>query len=403
MDQAEEHIGERVRYWRERRKLPRKQFADMVGRSTSWLDKVESGERALARVPMIERVAEVLGVDPDVLTDDNRDQRARRCVDACEVQAIRRALAAYPGLHAATAVTDFEAITRQASYLDHAWNMSRFTVVARHLPELMAEAQAAVRVAPETDRMTAYRILVTVYRLASSMLLKFEANDVAWLAADRAMHTAMEAGDTWSLARATRSVARAMTSIHEQSQAIVTLLAMADRMQGEVRTNAAELLSLHGMLYLAASITAAGQDDANLARDMHEAALAAALVYKPHYDDHHTFFGVTNTQIHRVSALVRLHECGQALEFATTISARAVGALSAERQANYMLDLTEAHTGVGNYRQAVRMLGRAEQIAPEEVRCRPLAHGLLRSLLNNTTGEPAKLVRQMAERAGVEA
>jgi hypothetical protein len=55
---------------------------------------------------------------------------------------------------------------------------------------------------------------------------------------------------------------------------------------------------------------------------------------------------------------------------------------TAERQSNYLFDLTEAHTGVGNCRKAVRMLGRAEQIAPEEVRCRPLAHGLLRSLLN---------------------
>lgn len=404
MEQAEEPIGARVRYWRERRKLDRKQFADMVGRSTSWLDKIESGERDLARVPMIERVAEALGIEPAVLTDDNRDQRARRCVDVCEVQAIRRALADYPGLRtSAPETTDLEAVRRQVSYLDHAWNMSRFTVVAKHLPGLMADAQAAVQTTSEAERVAAYRILVTVYRLASSMLLKFETNDVAWLAADRAMHTAMQTDDTWSLARATRSVARAMTSIHQQSQAIVTLLAMADRMRAEVNGNAAELLSLHGMLHLAASITAAGQEDADLARDMHEAALASALIYEPHYNDHHTFFGVTNTQIHRVSALVRLHECGQALEFASTISTRAVAALSAERQSNYLLDLTEAHTGVGNYRKAVRMLGRAEQIAPEEVRCRPLAHGLLRSLLNNTTGEPAKLVRQMAGRAGVEA
>ncbi|MBB5800799.1 hypothetical protein F4560_000567 [Saccharothrix ecbatanensis] len=37
------------------------------------------------------------------------------------------------------------------------------------------------------------------------------------------------------------------------------------------------------------------------------------------------------------------------------------------------------------------------------MRCRPLAHGLLRSLLHNTTGESARVVRQMAGRAGVEA
>jgi transcriptional regulator with XRE-family HTH domain len=404
MEPSDEHIGARVRYWRERRKLSRKRFADMVGRSTSWLDKIESGERELVRLPMIERVAEALGVDPAVLTDESHAQRARQCVDACEVQAIRRALAAYPGLQTgAPEVVALEAVTSQASYLDHAWMTSRFTVVARHLPTLMTEAQTAVQTASGADEVAAYRILVTTYRLASSMLLKFEANDIAWLAADRAMHTAMHVGDTWSLARATRSVARAMTSIHEQTQAIATLLAMADQMRDEVNGNAEGLLSLYGMLYLAASITAAGQDDAALAQDMHEAALAAAVRYESHYNDHHTFFGLTNTQIHRVSALVRLRECGQALEFAGTISPRAVAALSAERQSNYLLDLTEAHAGVGNYRQAVGMLGRAEQIAPEEVRCRPLAHGLLRSLLDSTTGESARLVGQMAKRAGVEA
>lgn len=397
-----DHIGARVRYWRERRKLPRKQFADMVGRSASWLDKIESGERELARLPMIERVAEVLGIDPSVLTDDSRYERASQCVDPQEVLAIRTALADCPGLRADLAgPVHLKALTSQSSYLDHAWTMSRFTVVARHLPALIADAQTAVQSAP--GDLASHRILVTAYRLASSMLLKFEANDIAWLAADRAINAAMDVDDTWSLARATRSVARAMTGVHQQAQAVATLLAMADRMRAEVDGNAAELLSLHGMLYLAASITAAGQEDAVLAREMHEAAMADARRYQPGHLDHQTFFGVANTHIHRVSALVRLHECRQALDYAATISTRDVATLSAERQANYLLDLTEAHTGVGDYRQAVKHLGRAERVAPEEVRCRPLAHGLLRSLLHNTTGEPARLVAQMAHRAGVEA
>jgi transcriptional regulator with XRE-family HTH domain len=402
MDGTSRQIGTRVRYWRERRNLTRQRFADMVGRSTSWLDKIESGERELVRLPMIERVAEALGVDPAVLTDAAQAERAEQCVDASEVQAIRTALAAYPGLAALPAENVSTAgIRRQAEYLDLAWLSSRFTVVARHLLRLMTEAQAAVLSASSDEQVEAYRVLVTTYRLASSMLLKFEANDVAWLAADRAMYTAMSVDDTWSLARATRSVARAMTSTRQEAQAISTLLDMADRMRRETETHARELLSLYGMLYLAASITAAGQDDPVTAREMHDEAMVAALKFEPHYNTHHTFFGTTNTLIHRVSALVRLHQGGRAVEFAATIDPSAVAALSAERQSNFLLDLTEAHTSVGNYRQAVRLLGQAERVAPEEVRCRPLAHGLLRSLLHNTIGEPAKLVKQMADRAGV--
>jgi len=45
MDDQARAIGGRVRYWRQRRNLDRQRFADMVGRSTSWVDKIENGER----------------------------------------------------------------------------------------------------------------------------------------------------------------------------------------------------------------------------------------------------------------------------------------------------------------------------------------------------------------------
>lgn len=192
MDSTASEVGRRVRHWRERRNLTRKQFADMVGRSTSWLDKIESGERQLARLPMLELVADTLGIDPSVLTDASHAQRARDCVDATEVQSIRAALGVYPGLSArAGDGVSVRSVQRQATYLDHVWLSSRFAVVAQHLPNLVKQAQQAILVASPDDRTPAHRALVTAYRLASSMLLKFEANDVAWLAADRAMSTAM--------------------------------------------------------------------------------------------------------------------------------------------------------------------------------------------------------------------
>lgn len=397
-------VGRRVAAWRRRRGLTRQAFADRCGRSLSWVDKIESGERALLRLPMLERVAEVLAVDPAALAEPVEAQRASQCVDVFEVQAIQAALGRYPSLAArADRPVSVGAIGRQAEYLDHAWLSSRFTVVAQHLPQLLDEAQTAVLTAPDAERVAAYRVLVTTYRLASSMLLKFEVNHIAWLAADRAMHTALAAEDTWSLARATRSVARAMTSSAQGREAITTLLNMADRMRPELPQQEGHLLALYGMLYLAASITAAEEEDAALARDMHIEAEAAAQRMAPHYETHRTHFGITNVQIHRVAALVRLHDAGRALEFAGTIAPAAIAALSPERRANYLLDLTEAHTRTRNYQEAARLLMRAEQVAPEEVRCRPLAHGLLRSLLSNTTGEPARLVRAMAGRAGVAA
>lgn len=408
MDDQAHLVGRRVRYWRQRRNLDRQRFADMVGRSTSWLDKIEKGERSLLRLPMLERVAEALGIDPSALVDGPAARRAVDCVDAAEVDAIRNALGRYPSLSATggnqTSATSAQ-VVRQLAYVEQAWLSSHFTVVARHLPRLLGAAQVVALTSSEADQVAAGRALVVAYRLASSMLLKFEANDIAWLAADRAMHTALVIDDTVALARAARSVARAMTSTGQRADAFAVLTGMADRMRPELVSREHELLSLYGMLFLAASITAAGtgQESEALALTMHHEAEAVANRLGSKHETHYTSFGRANVAVHRVAALVRLHEAGRALEYAGSIDPGLVATLPPERRVNYLLDLTGALTRTGRYGDAVRTLGEAERVAPEEVRCRPLSHRLMRSLLDNTSGEPSRMVRQLATRAGVTA
>lgn len=405
MDDQARAIGRRVRYWRLRRSLDRQRFADMVGRSTSWLDKIEKGERNLLRLPMLDRVAEVLGVDPAALTDGSTARQAARCVDAVEVQTIREALSWYPSLSAQGSEQEpkLDQVTKQLAYVDQAWLSSHFTVVVRHLPKLLHEAQMLTLTARPSFTVAVSRTLVMAYRLASSVLLKFETNDVAWLAADRAMQAALAVDDTVALARATRSVARSLTSTGQLTNAIDALTGMADRMRPELTARADELLSLYGMLYLAASIAAARQEDAETALIMHEHAQAAAENLGPYYQTHQTVFGSTNVALHRVAALVRLHEPGQALEYARNIDPRSISSLPPERRVNHMLDLSTAYTETGLYTEAARTLVEAERVAPEEVRCRPLAHGLLRAMLRNTSGDLGRVVQRMAARAGVTA
>jgi len=404
MDEQARAIGARVRYWRERRKLDRRCFADMVGRSTSWLDKIEKGERGLLRLPMLERVADALGIDPTVLTDDQAAGRAAACVDSVEVQTLRAALAHYPCLTSQVGKpVALAPVARQLTYVTHAWLSSHFTVVASHLPDLIGETQILAQTTPAADQLAAQRLLVATYRLACSMLLKFGATDIAWLAADRAMHAASTVDDTLALAGATRSVARAMASSGQRADALAALTGMADRIRTELAGREHELLSLYGMLLLAGEITAALHEDHELALGMHHEAEAAADRLSPQHDTYQTIFGPGNVAVHRVAALVRLHEGRQALQYARTIDPALVAALPPERKANYLLDLAKAHTHTGQYQQAVQTLSQAEHVAAQEVHCRPLAHGLLRFLLNNTTGQSGQLVQQIAQRAGVSA
>ncbi|MGW6200627.1 helix-turn-helix domain-containing protein [Kribbella sp. NPDC055110] len=398
-------IGRRVRYWRERRGIDRQRFADMVGRSTSWLDKIEKGERSLLRLPMLERVADVLGVTPEALTDGPAARRAADCVDVVEVKAIRSALGRYPTLSAGAATRENPAlpqVTSQLDYLGQAWLSSNFTAVAQHLPKLIEDAQlVAETTSGSSDEVAARRSLVMTYRLASSMLLKFDANHIAWLAADRAMQTALPMDDTVALARATRSVARAMTSSGQESDAIVALTSMADRMRPQLSRADGDLLPLFGMLFLAASIAAAKIDDSSVALMMHDEAAAVVSRLGPQHRTHSTIFGRANVAAHRVAVLTRLHLDGRALEYVAGTDPAVALSLPPERRANYLLDLTTSYTSTGKYEEAVRALAEAERLAPQEVRCRPLAHGLLRALLSSASGPLSRSVQGMATRAGV--
>jgi transcriptional regulator with XRE-family HTH domain len=170
------HTGERVRYWRVRRGLDRKMLAARVGRSPSWVKSIETGQRELARLPMLEKVAAVLGVTVQALTDPVEAERATRAPDAAEVAAITGALERYEVILGAP----FEVaehprlpdLARRVNFLDEAFLASRFSSIGRDLPRILIEAQRAVEDQPSRE---ATRVLVKTYRIASSTLLKLGA------------------------------------------------------------------------------------------------------------------------------------------------------------------------------------------------------------------------------------
>lgn len=265
---------------------------------------------------MLERVAEALSIEPTVLLDSEIASRAEHCADVVEVQAIKGALSRYPALapvRGRSAPVDRRRVEQELAYAGHAWLSSHFTTVARALPQLIHDAQVHAAQTDEHDRLNAHRMLVMAYRLACSMLLKYESTEVAWLAADRAMTTAQAVDDPIALARASRSVARAMSHSAQRDGAITVCTDMAELLRPQLGDDDHDALPLFGMLLLSAEITAATQGNAGLASDLHADALAASERVGPRHRGHHTIFGRANVEVHRVSALVRLHEAGHAL------------------------------------------------------------------------------------------
>lgn len=397
-------VGQRVRYWRLRRGLDKRQFADRVGRSVSWVEKIESGERTLDRIPVLENVAKVLGITVQALTNPVAAERATRLPDAAEVAAITGALEQYEViLGVPTRVTEdpqLSALAPRVRYLDEAFLASGFSRIAREMPRLLVETQIAHREQPGD---VSARLLVKTYRVASSTLLKLGASETAWLAADRAMSVAVSSGDPYCLGRATRSVARAMSNLGRPEASLDALLAVLARMEPTIGTASDEIAALYGMVLLAAEISAAKLGDDSTAGSMHgEALTLAERRFADNRIDAETAFGVTNVHLHRVSSMVYLGRPADALDTANRINMTALQTLPRERRATFWLDTAAAHHQLGHGDATARALLAADRIAPEEARCRPESKRLLGSLVDDPNYRAGVDLRALAQHAGVQ-
>ena len=69
MDDRE--VGRRIAHWRRRRGLTQSLFADRVGKSKSWVEKVEAGTRRASLV-QLDQIAAVLRIDLGLLIRQDR-------------------------------------------------------------------------------------------------------------------------------------------------------------------------------------------------------------------------------------------------------------------------------------------------------------------------------------------
>lgn len=402
-------VGRQVARWRQRRGLTRQQFADLCGRSPSWVDKIERGERALLRLPMLERVAEVLNISVDALTNPDQAQAAASaCLDPFEVLAIREVLQRYDAittlLHspmAADKMVDIDRVRRQVAYAWSSFQNGNYSMLGSVLPSLLREAQDGVAQHSAGEREEARIALSEAYQVTASALWKIKEVDLAWLAAERALMLAEAVGDSLLVSDAARRVAQGLMATNHSDQALSLLRADIDRLEPGIGTASAEYLSLYGMLFLLGGVVAARQGDAATARELHSEGLGIAGRLGDDRNERWTAFGPTNVVLHQVAALVDLGDGSAAVEAADRARPEGLAKLPRERRANFFVDVARGHALKGKRDQAVVALLQAEQVARDEVRCRPVALNLIADLLRQGQGKPPLTLRLLAARVGL--
>ncbi|HKT02277.1 MAG TPA: helix-turn-helix domain-containing protein [Rugosimonospora sp.] len=402
-------IGRRVAYWRGRRKMSQQVFADRLGKSKSWVDKVERGVRRLDKFSVVYEIADVLQVDVQLLLgkDPERRQGNVVCIDQVEVEEIRSALERYDAISAFFCnPPQPPPIEEMRKAVGHAWltyQHAKYGVLARTLPKLLRDAQAADTGFATTDSAReAGHLLGQVYQIASSVLRKLGELELAWLAADRSVAVAQRAGDHLLAGTATYRVGSALLALGRARPALEVNVNIANRLApSHAESTSPEKLSVYGMLLLQGAMAAARIGDSATVRDLLNGADEAAQALGGDQNHYWTSFGPTNVDLHRAAAAVELGEGRLAVETHDHMDHGSFLALMPERRANHFVDLSRGLAQVGDVERASEMLLEGDRLAPSEIRCRPIAHEVLSDVLRRTRGTPSAPVAELAEHMGV--
>ncbi|MGK5742076.1 helix-turn-helix domain-containing protein [Micromonospora sp. URMC 103] len=402
-------IGRRVAYWRGRRKMSQQVFADRLGKSKSWVDKVERGVRRLDKFSVLYEIADILQVDVQLLLgkDPERRSDALNCIDQVEVEEIRAALERYDSMSAYFDAAPYPPpLADMRKAVNHAWltyQYGRYGMLTRALPKLLRDAQAADAGYGGDETRAAAHLLGQVYQIASSVLRKLGECDLAWLAADRSMAVAQRADDPLLAGIATTRVCNALVAMGRARPALELNVTIANRLApGGGNDASPERLSVYGMLLLQGAMAAARIGDSATVEDLLSGAREAATLLGSDQNHYWTSFGPTNVELHRAAAAVELGDGGRAVEVhQLRIQEAAFNALLPERRAHHLLDLARGYAQIGDVANAGEMLLRGDRLAPSDIRCRPISHEVMSEILRRTRGAPPSPIAELAEHMGV--
>ncbi|MFI7081418.1 helix-turn-helix domain-containing protein [Micromonospora sp. NPDC049903] len=382
-------IGRRVAYLRVQRKLSQQTFADRLGKSKSWVDKVERGVRSLERVSVIRDIATVLRVDAATLlgSDSRSTEAAER---SGGVARIRAALSTYDMVLRHSGARETMPPARLGYEIEHAWTTyqhARYPQLTELLPALLSEVHHAQIQAPDACRIA----MVEAYRLTAALLVKLDEASLAWLAADRAVAVASD--DPVLLACAAVQLGQVLRG---SARAKSVMLAAAYQIAPpDLDAGSPQELSLCGALLVQAALIAATAGDDRAAADLLEEAAEMATRIGDRHDHHRTAFGPTTVELARVAAAIELGDATEAI----SRHRKAIGMdgwrwLPVEHRAAHLIDAARAYFHADDPANAARLLVQADTIAPAEIRHRPMPRTLVADVAR--TADTTASISQLA-------
>lgn len=388
MEPDEWGIGERIAAHRVRRGLTQEELAGLVGISLSLMKKIESGHRHVTRFSQlvlfaqalrIKDLHELVGVRLALTPDGFRSHPAATAVRAALTDHSRPSDPAPPLDKLAVQIER----TWQAWQTASAW---RYAQVGQELPALLRTARMAVALHKGQDRRRALREASKLYQLTRTWTKRVGEFDLSWLAADRAVTTALEADDPDLAAAAACNLGMILSGKGHTDEARRVVHRALDDLRPYMDKPTASRLAAWGGLHLLGTAEAARDDHSAEAWRMLDIAekVAARTGETNHY---RMVFGPTNVAVHRVSVSVELGRTREALDLAGRVAVDA--APSVERRLTHRLDVARSYTRKRNDLAAVHLIQHIHRESPEELAHNVMVREVLRELMGRARASMA--------------
>jgi transcriptional regulator with XRE-family HTH domain len=397
--------GERIRLLRESRGMSRAVLANLCGRGTDWLKKIESGERDLRSHPLLLRLAAALQVsDVSAITGDASDV----------AQPVPLGRLNHPGMPAIWGAVmnrklapsnaePIDAVVLQAR-VDQTWRLwhssgHNRTEVNALLPELINEGENAVKARDGADRRAAYVALSDVYRLVGQATAYVAPAELAWVVADRSLAAAQQADHPAAIAAAAWNLGNIMRETSYPDEALRVVTDAADLIRPHLDGAPDDWRGIYGALQLHAAVTHARNGDDGDAWRYWDKGDQVAKSLPPSYVHPSTVFGRANVDFHGVSVATDLKRSQRALSLAEDLDPDTMP--STERRARLWVEVARGHLQRGDRTAALHVMQLAQKISAETVSYTPAARTVAVDLWRNAPRALRAEAAQLGEAVGV--
>lgn len=401
---SEATFGRRLRVHRERAGKTRAVLAGLVGRSEEWLKAVESGRLQMPRLPMLIRLAGVLGIDDLGELTGGQSIGVQRVAysEHPAVPGIRDVVQRYTLGRPERPVASVAVLRGRVTQAWGLWHGSRTrrSDVGALLPGLLADCQDTALASDSEDRRAAHGVLADAYHLTQHALVNAVDPELLWLVVERSMAAARMADEPLALAGAAWTVGMMLRAAGRVDEALALVGEASHLLEPRLADTSSDWLGMWGALHLHSAVTAARAGREGQAWAHWDRAEEAASRLPHGYAHSWTMFGQANVDLTAVSLTVDMWRSRDALRRAESIDPESVP--SRERRGRLYVEMARGYHAIGERIAATRLLLAACDEGVDAVSYSPAARVIVDDLRNTPPRAIRGDVQTLAARVGLD-